>query len=109
MHGQVSRELAAVRGTDGVIHGDAHPWNLLHTHAGWRWIDMEETGLGAQEFDLAVLASKVDDPQAALASYASTVGRAVVRRETLAPVQRVRELETGQRGSGRAVTDTACR
>jgi len=109
MHGQVSRELAAVRGTDGVIHGDAHPWNLLHTHAGWRWIDMEETGFGAQEFDLAVLASKVDDPQAALASYASTVGRAVVRRETLAPFQRIRELETVVWGLGMAVTDPTFR
>ena len=109
MHRQVSRKLAAVRGTDGVIHGDAHPWNLLHTQAGWRWIDMEETGFGAQEFDLAVLASKVDDPQAALARYASTVGHAVVRRETLTPFQRIRELETVVWGLGMAVTDPSFR
>jgi Ser/Thr protein kinase RdoA (MazF antagonist) len=109
MHLQLSVELDAVSGTDGVIHGDAHPWNLLHTSAGWRWIDMEETGFGAQEFDLAVLASKVDDPEAALASYASTVGSAVVAAEMLAPFQRIRELETVVWGLGMAVTDPSFR
>ena len=109
MHEQLSRGLEAIKGTDGVIHGDAHPWNLLHTDAGWRWIDMEETGFGPQEFDLAVLASKVDDPEAALASYASTMGSAVVLPAMLAPFQRIRELETVVWGLGMAVTDPSFR
>jgi Ser/Thr protein kinase RdoA (MazF antagonist) len=109
MHRQLSLELDPVKGTEGVIHGDAHPWNLLHIQAGWRWIDMEETGFGPQEFDLAVLASKVDDPKAALASYASTVGTAVVPQEMLAQFQRIRELETVVWGLGMAVTDPSFR
>jgi Ser/Thr protein kinase RdoA (MazF antagonist) len=109
MHRQLSLELDLVNGTEGVIHGDAHPWNLLHTNAGWRWIDMEETGFGAQEFDLAVLASKVDDPTAALASYASTMGSAVAPAGMLAPFHRIRELETVVWGLGMAVTDASFR
>jgi Ser/Thr protein kinase RdoA (MazF antagonist) len=109
MHRQLSGEVDAVAGTRGVIHGDAHPWNLLRTRRGWRWIDMEETGFGAQEFDLAVLATKVDDPDAALASYAATVGHRQVGRETLAPFQRIRELETVVWGLGMAVSDPSFR
>jgi hypothetical protein len=70
---------------------------------------MEETGFGAREFELAVLASKVDDPESALASYASTVGSAVVPQERLAPFQRIRELETVVWGLGMAVTDPSFR
>jgi Ser/Thr protein kinase RdoA (MazF antagonist) len=105
MHKGLSLELDAIDGTDGVLHGDAHPWNLLDTEAGWRWIDMEETGFGPQEFDLAVMASKVDDAQLALAQYASTMGRPMVQMEVLAPYQRIRELETVVWGLGMAVTD----
>jgi Ser/Thr protein kinase RdoA (MazF antagonist) len=105
MHDQLSGELAAIDGTQGVLHGDAHPWNLLRTDAGWRWIDMEETGFGPQEFDLAVLATKVDDANTALSAYASTMGRPVVQMEVLAPFQRIRELETVVWGLGMAVTD----
>jgi Ser/Thr protein kinase RdoA (MazF antagonist) len=105
MHERLSLELAAIHGTDGVLHGDAHPWNLLDTEAGWRWIDMEETGFGPQEFDLAVLASKVGDARVALAQYASTMGRPMVQMDVLAPFQRIRELETVVWGLGMAATD----
>ena len=109
MHERYSEELAGIKGTHGVIHGDAHPWNLLKTDAGWRWIDMEETGSGPQEFDLAVLASKVDDPHSALDAYASTMGRAVVDLEALAPFQRIRELESVVWALGMGVTDPSYR
>jgi Ser/Thr protein kinase RdoA (MazF antagonist) len=109
LHAEYSAALAEVRGTNGVIHGDAHPWNLLSTEAGWRWIDLEETGFGPQEFDLAVLATKVDDPQGALASYAATMGRPVVAQELLAPFQQIRELETVIWGLGMAVSDPGFR
>jgi Ser/Thr protein kinase RdoA (MazF antagonist) len=109
LHEELSRDLAAINGTDGVLHGDAHPWNLLLTDAGWRWIDMEETGYGPQEFDLAVLASKVEDADAALSAYAARVGCPVARPELLAPFQRIRELETVVWGLGMAVTDPTYR
>ena len=109
MHQRYSGELAGFQGTRGVIHGDAHPWNLLRTDAGWRWTDMEETGSGPQEFDLAVLVSKVDDPRAALDAYASTMGRAAVELEILAPFQRIRELESVVWGLGMSVTDPSYR
>jgi Ser/Thr protein kinase RdoA (MazF antagonist) len=105
MHGELSRELAGIQGTEGVLHGDAHPWNLLRTDTGWLWIDMEETGFGPQEFDLAVLASKVDDADAALSAYASTLGAPLVEKEVLVPFQRIRELESVVWGLGMAVTD----
>src|SRR5256885_5451698 len=106
-HMALSRELGGVDGTPGVVHGDAHPWNLLRTSAGWRWIDMEETGFGAQEFDLAVLASKVEDPEGALVAYASVMRRPAVPGEQLAPFQRIRELESVVWELGMAVADAS--
>jgi Ser/Thr protein kinase RdoA (MazF antagonist) len=103
LHEKLSGELAGLQGTEGVLHGDAHPWNLLRTEAGWRWIDLEETGSGPQEFDLAVLASKVRDVDEALSQYASTMGCPVVGSDLLAPFQRIRELETVVWGLGMAV------
>lgn len=105
LHEELSAVLAGIEGASGVIHGDAHPWNLLSTDAGWRWIDMEETGLGPQEFDLAVLASKVDNAEAALARYASVMGRPPTEERQLGPFQRIRELETVVWGLGMAATD----
>jgi Ser/Thr protein kinase RdoA (MazF antagonist) len=109
LHREMTDELAEVQGTNGVLHGDAHPWNLLRTPEGWRWIDMEETGYGPQEFDLAVLAVKVDDPEAALGAYAAAAGRPVVDISSLAPFQRIRELESVVWGLGMAVTDPSYR
>jgi Ser/Thr protein kinase RdoA (MazF antagonist) len=109
LHEQLSSELPRIGGTDGVLHGDAHPWNLLSTEAGWRWIDLEETGFGPLEFDLAVLASKIKDVDAAISQYASTMKRPVVQREVLAPFQRIRELETVVWGLGMAVMDPTYR
>jgi hypothetical protein len=38
-----------------VLHGDAHPGNMLLTDRGWVWHDFEETCIGPVEWDLATL------------------------------------------------------
>jgi thiamine kinase-like enzyme len=38
-----------------VLHGDAHPGNLLATRGGWRWTDLEDTCAGPVGWDLACL------------------------------------------------------
>jgi Phosphotransferase enzyme family len=86
--------LSKVQGGVGVIHGDAHPQNILHTAQGWLWTDLEETGRGPRAFDLAVMASKVEDPEVALSAYSETSGTPQLELEELAPFIRVRELET---------------
>jgi Ser/Thr protein kinase RdoA (MazF antagonist) len=93
-HAAFALELDGVPGTPGVVHGDAHPANLLNVDGEWRWIDLEETGFGPQEWDLAILAIKVDDPDEALSAYASAAGAPVPPPDVLLPFQRARELET---------------
>jgi hypothetical protein len=38
-----------------VLHGDAHPGNMLRTGRGWVWHDFEETCIGPVEWDLATM------------------------------------------------------
>jgi hypothetical protein len=38
-----------------VLHGDAHPGNMLLTDRGWVWHDFEETCIGPVEWDLATM------------------------------------------------------
>jgi hypothetical protein len=38
-----------------VLHGDAHPGNLLGTPGGWVWADLEDSCRGPRAWDLAVL------------------------------------------------------
>ena len=40
-----------------VLHGDAHPGNLLCTPTGWTWTDFEDTCCGPLAWDLACLRS----------------------------------------------------
>jgi Ser/Thr protein kinase RdoA (MazF antagonist) len=91
---EIAGELDRVDGTPGVVHGDAHPWNLLHVSGAWLWIDLEETGYGPREWDLAVLASKVEQPGEALLAYAAVAGRPIPEPDILRPFQHARELET---------------
>lgn len=94
------RHAAILAGLDGpgsppiVLHGDAHPGNLLPAGGHWLWTDMEETCHGPREWDLAVLARQ-SGPGApeALAAYASATGTPVPDPETLAPFTRARLLE----------------
>lgn len=53
-----------------VLHGDAHPGNMMSTPRGWLWHDFEETCVGPVEWDLGVLAkSRRIDGRAALRAY----------------------------------------
>ncbi len=55
-----------------VLHGDAHPGNLLWTRSGLVWNDFEDTWRGPLGWDLACLAKTgYLDGQAALAAYPS--------------------------------------
>jgi aminoglycoside phosphotransferase (APT) family kinase protein len=40
-----------------LLHGDAHPGNLLATPDGWWWTDLEDTCAGPRAWDLACLRS----------------------------------------------------
>ena len=83
-----------------VLHGDAHPGNLLSTgggdEAGWVWVDLEETSRGPREWDLAVLSGSWDSPgdaHAALAAYAAVTRTAIPPPDRLAPLRPLRDLE----------------
>jgi hypothetical protein len=53
-----------------VLHGDAHPGNVLVTPDGLVWNDFEDTWRGPVEWDLAVMRrTKQLDGEAALAAY----------------------------------------
>lgn len=93
-HEQVLAELDDVSGTIGVLHGDAHPGNLLNTHKQWFWTDLEETCRGPREWDLAVLAHSCQtDGKAALRAYAAVAATPIPPADVLAPFIRARELE----------------
>lgn len=63
------------RGPQVVLHGDAHPGNAVHApFRGWILIDLEETGRGPAEADLAVLAGD-GDGLPAVARYCAAMGR----------------------------------
>ncbi|TYP86184.1 phosphotransferase family protein [Blastococcus xanthinilyticus] len=53
--GHLERLLPRLAGPAQVLHGDAHPGNLLATPGGWCWTDLEDTCSGPREWDLACL------------------------------------------------------
>src|SRR6185437_542979 len=59
LRGHQARLLAEIEATAGpelrVLHGDAHPGNILMSGTGCLWIDLEESCRGPREFDLAVM------------------------------------------------------
>lgn len=92
-HARVLAELP-MSGPSIVLHGDAHPGNLLAADGGWRWVDLEETCRGPAEWDLAVLAGQSGaGAEAALRGYADTAGCALPSPASLAPFTRARLLE----------------
>jgi hypothetical protein len=88
-------DAAADAGRAGVVlHGDAHPGNLMRSGGQWLWLDLEETCRGPRHWDLAVLArSQAAAADEALAAYAAETGTAVPGPDELAPYLRARELE----------------
>lgn len=70
-----------------LLHGDAHPGNLLRTEHGWTWFDFEESGAGPVGWDLAALAQTSSlDGEAAVLAYG------VDDLATLTPYRRLRLL-----------------
>ena len=59
VRGRLAEQLERLRprlaGAARVLHGDAHPGNLLATPDGWRWTDLEDTCAGPVGWDLACL------------------------------------------------------
>ena len=93
-HTAVLADVDTPGSADIVLHGDAHPGNLLRSPRGWVWTDLEESCAGPREWDLAVLSSRDDvDSTAALRAYAAASGAAVPTAAELAPFRRARELE----------------
>jgi hypothetical protein len=75
----------------GVLHGDAHPGNLLATPAGWRWADLEDTSRGPRGWDVACLrATSRLDGRAAVDALPDPVSDA-----ELAPFSWLRALHVG--------------
>jgi hypothetical protein len=87
-------DLRAAGGEPIVVHGDAHHGNLLGV-AGWRWIDLEETGRGPAAWDLATMISRcsAEDGLVALRAYAAETNTDAPTAAELAPFRRVRDIE----------------
>ena len=94
-HAEVLAGLDGVSLPDSVLHGDAHPGNLLWSAAGWLWTDLEETCRGPHAFDLAVLVRGQDADAAAtaLAAYADVTGEPLPEPAELAWFDWARSLE----------------
>jgi Ser/Thr protein kinase RdoA (MazF antagonist) len=94
-HAEILAELDDVSRPELVLHGDAHPGNLLWSAAGWLWSDLEETCTGPRPFDLAVLVrgQNADDAATALAAYADVTGEPLPGPEELAWFDWARALE----------------
>jgi hypothetical protein len=94
-HAEVLAGLDGPGGPELVLHGDAHPGNLLWTPAGWLWTDLEETCRGPRAFDLAVLVrgQDADDAAAALEAYAEVTGQPIPGPGELAWFDWARALE----------------
>ena len=74
-----------------VLHGDAHPGNLLRTPAGWVWADLEDTCRGPVGWDLACLRrTRRLDGRAALDAMPGAPSE-----EEIAPFSRLRALHGG--------------
>lgn len=99
--------------TDVVLHGDAHPGNLLHparhggdAEDGWLWTDLEETCRGPALWDLAVLAGSTRvDGVAAVRAWAAVRGCSAPTTAELAPFLAARRVEAAAWGLGMAAVN----
>jgi hypothetical protein len=81
--------------TNHVLHGDAHPGNILRSRRGHLvWSDLEDTCVGPIEWDLACLwrTSRLDGPKA-IAEYARLRGMDTITLEELSPFLAARDLQ----------------
>lgn len=95
---KLGEEICFDRGSARVLHGDAHPANILATDRGFLWADFEEVCHGPREWDL-VCCSRNKAP-ATESSVETTL------------LQSLRDVRTLQSVLWRAVTATrfpACR
>ncbi|WP_066903118.1 aminoglycoside phosphotransferase family protein [Millisia brevis] len=94
LHRAALQRVAPVlaRGPAVVLHGDAHPGNAVHApFRGWIFIDLEETGLGPAEADLAVLLGD-GSGRPAVDRYCAAMGRPPVTDDDLVPWQTLRSV-----------------
>jgi Ser/Thr protein kinase RdoA (MazF antagonist) len=57
----LGRSIVERRAPEQVLHGEPHPWNMLHTTHGPLFIDLEYAVHGPVEFDLAWVPEEVSD------------------------------------------------
>jgi aminoglycoside phosphotransferase (APT) family kinase protein len=55
------RSIVSRRTAEQLLHGEPHPWNVLHTEDGPRFIDFENTARGPVEYDLAWVPEEVTE------------------------------------------------
>jgi hypothetical protein len=80
-----------------VLHGDAHPGNVLAVRDGWLWVDLEEACRGPALWDLAVASGGPERSAAAdqvLAAYEQATGTPAATEVDRAPFRRARLLES---------------
>lgn len=89
---------------DFVLHGDAHPGNLLAVNGRWLWVDLEETCRGPLYWDLAVLhcSPGVDGPSA-IRAYCAVADQEVPSLDVLRPFIRLRKIEAAVWAAGMAL------
>lgn len=59
---EAPRRLLGDRGADEqLLHGEPHPWNVLNTKNGPRFVDFENTAHGPIEYDLAWVPKEVSE------------------------------------------------
>ena len=76
-----------------VLHGDAHPGNLLRVGDRWLWTDLEEACAGPRAWDLAVLGESSEvDGAAAVRAYTQVTGVPAPPPGELARYLRARRL-----------------
>ncbi len=96
--------------SDFVLHGDAHPGNLLRVAGQWLWADLEETCRGPVYWDLATLHRTTRfDGSAAVQAYCHATGMPVPVASELKPFVRLRDLEAAVWTAGLAAQDARYR
>lgn len=93
-HEAVLDALHPNRHMSSVIHGDAHPGNIIRSWRGDVWLDFEESCYGPVEWDLACLwrTRRANGP-GIVNEFLREIDWPTTSEEQLAPCLRARELE----------------